>query len=244
MAIGCKLRSLLGLVARAAEEHRLIANEAIGTIMTNGSSMEQERRQPIMGILLDPPNAITFVGALSAMSACAMAVMGEYNLALICVLWSHLADSLDGLVARRMHHRQSGMSDVGKAMDALGDFLSAGVFPLIFLASLGEAAPFPTFAGLLICAAGILRLSYFEAFGLSGGSFVGVPLPHNILVFALSYYLGSQIVADHLILLMGAVAVIMSGLHLSSIRFPKMNVTWIALSAVFIAAMSALLALQ
>lgn len=71
-----------------------------------------------------------------------------------------------------------------------------------------------------------------------------MPLPHNILVFALSYYLGSQIVADHLILLMGAVAVIMSGLHLSSIRFPKMNVTWIALSAVFIAAMSALLALQ
>lgn len=143
-----------------------------------------------------------------------------------------------------MHHRQPGMSDVGKAMDALGDFLSAGVFPLIFLASLGEAAPFPTFAGLLICAAGILRLSYFEAFGLSGGSFVGVPLPHNILVFALSYYLGSQIVTDHLILLMGAVAVIMSGLHLSSIRFPKMNVTWIVLSAVFITAMSALLALQ
>ena len=177
--------------------------------MTNVSSMEQERRQPIMGILLDPPNAITFVGALLAMSACAMAVMGKYNLALICVLWSHLADSLDGLVARRMHHRQPGMSDVGKAMDALGDFLSAGVFPLIFLASLGEAAPFPTFAGLLICAAGILRLSYFEAFGLSGGSFVGVPLPHNILVFALSYYIGSQIVTDHLILLMGAVAVIM-----------------------------------
>ncbi|UIK14185.1 CDP-alcohol phosphatidyltransferase family protein (plasmid) [Rhizobium leguminosarum] len=139
--------------------------------MINVSSMEQERRQPIMGILLDPPNAITFVGALLAMSACAMAVMGKYNLALICVLWSHLADSLDGLVARRMQHRQPGMNDVGKAMDALGDFLSAGVFPLIFLASLGEAAPFPTFAGLLICAAGILRLSYFEAFGLSGGSF-------------------------------------------------------------------------
>ncbi|MGO7998358.1 CDP-alcohol phosphatidyltransferase, partial [Rhizobium ruizarguesonis] len=67
---------------------------------------------------------------------------------------------------------------------------------MIFLASLGEAAPFPTFSGLLICAAGILRLSYFEAFGLSGGSFVGVPLPHNILVFSLSYYLGSQIVTD------------------------------------------------
>ncbi|MBY3469258.1 CDP-alcohol phosphatidyltransferase [Rhizobium laguerreae] len=212
--------------------------------MTNALSMEHERRQPIMGILLDPPNAITFAGALSAMFACAMAVMGHYNLALICVLWSHLADSLDGLVARRMRHRQSGMSDVGKAMDALGDFLSAGVFPLIFLASLGEAAPFPVFAGLLICAAGILRLSYFEAFGLSGGSFVGVPLPHNILAFALSYYLGSQIAADHLILLMGAVAVIMSGLHLSSIRFPKMNVTWIVISAVFITAMSALLALQ
>lgn len=166
--------------------------------MGDVSSTEPKGRLGVVGVVRDIPNAITFLGAVSAMLACVLAIEGHYSFAIICVLWSHLADSLDGLVARNMTGRAPGMGDVGKAMDTLGDFLSSGLFPLVLLVSMSGGAPFSIVAGLMVCAAGILRLSYFEAFGLPGGLFVGVPLPHNIIAFSLAYYLGFQFGADQL----------------------------------------------
>ncbi|SFB63589.1 CDP-diacylglycerol---serine O-phosphatidyltransferase [Rhizobium sp. NFR07] len=195
----------------------------------------------VLEIVADLPNAITLTGALCAVVAITFALAGKPDAALSCVLWCHLTDSLDGLVARRMEMRSPIAQETGKAMDMLADFLSAGIFPLVLLVMLTGASPPSVIAGILICSAGMLRLSYFDAVGIAGGRFVGLPLPHNILVLALVYLLAREGLPQALGNLLATTAIVLTALHVAPLRFAKFSVGTIAASAAYIAVMNWLL---
>ncbi|WP_417766673.1 CDP-alcohol phosphatidyltransferase family protein [Stappia sp.] len=197
---------------------------------------------PILGALEDIPNLITFAGALAAMAACYCALQREFNAALVLALWAHVADSLDGLAARRRPGRTASVKQLGKHLDSHADLLSGGAFPLVFLITAGNGEPVAVLGGFLLCAAGVLRLSYFDVHGLSSGAFVGLPLPHNALVLCSVYWFSLAAPEDFRPILLGISAILTAALHVLPIPFPKMNNTAILASVVLAIALSPILA--
>jgi CDP-diacylglycerol---serine O-phosphatidyltransferase len=198
-------------------------------------------RASIMRVVVDLPNAITLAGATLAMIALVLVSRGMIEAALCCVLFAHLADSLDGLVARRREGRPADTARAGALLDTLADFLFAGVFPLILIVEVGQASLLSLGSGMLVCSAGMLRLARFDAIGLDRGKFIGLPLPHNVLVLAPAYLAAKEWFHPMLPLILAVVAIALAALHLSTLRVPKFSTraTWI--SAVYIAAMTLLL---
>jgi len=63
-------------------------------------------------------NAVTAVGALIGLAACAAIVLEAYRVGLALILANRLLDGLDGALARR-----TGPTDLGGFMDLVADFL-------------------------------------------------------------------------------------------------------------------------
>lgn len=166
------------------------------------------------------------------MAACVAVQKDAPTLALALVLWAHVADSLDGLLARNQPNRSPETQAIGKAMDALSDFLYSGAFPLILIVNVAGNSWLAVASGMLLCSAGILRLSYFEAHGLINGRFTGLPLPHNVFVIAAIYPLLQLLPTHAFNAALCLVYVTLSILNVSSIRIPKMGVRSVIASVI------------
>ena len=66
------------------------------------------------------PNLITLSGLSFGLSSMRFAIEGEFNLAIICILFAAVCDALDGMLARHLESE----SDLGFQLDSLSDFLS------------------------------------------------------------------------------------------------------------------------
>ena len=66
------------------------------------------------------PNLITLSGLSFGLSSIRFAIEGEFNLAVICILFAAVCDALDGMLARYLDSE----SDLGFQLDSLSDFLS------------------------------------------------------------------------------------------------------------------------
>jgi CDP-diacylglycerol--serine O-phosphatidyltransferase len=71
------------------------------------------------------PNLITLSGLSFGLSSMRFAIEGEFNLAIICILFAAVCDALDGMLARHLDSE----SDLGFQLDSLSDFLSFGIAP-------------------------------------------------------------------------------------------------------------------
>ena len=69
------------------------------------------------------PNLITLSGLSFGLSSMRFAIEGEFNLAIICILFAAVCDALDGMLARHLDSE----SDLGFQLDSLSDFLSFGI---------------------------------------------------------------------------------------------------------------------
>ena len=80
------------------------------------------------------PNLITLSGLSFGLSSMRFAIEGEFNLAIICILFAAVCDALDGMLARHLDSE----SDLGFQLDSLSDFLSFGIAPglLMYMANL------------------------------------------------------------------------------------------------------------
>ena len=61
------------------------------------------------------PNLITLSGLSFGLSSIRFAIEGEFNLAVICILFAAICDVLDGMLARHLHSE----SDLGFQLDSL-----------------------------------------------------------------------------------------------------------------------------
>ncbi len=171
--------------------------------------------------LYDPANAITFCGLLCSAVAMNFALNAQIDYAIVFGLWAMLADQLDGIVASRTKNRAAEFGKMGKSLDGFADLVYGAVLPALIVLQLGDGTLLASALSVAMVAAGALRLSYFNNFGLSStGYFTGVPLSYDIPLLAalqIAGHMAPGIVSSTTVVVAFSVLVL---LHISPLQIP------------------------
>ena len=198
----------------------------------------------IMRQLADPANIITSVGIVLSITGVFLAIGGRPGLGVAVVLWALLADHLDGVVAARTRNRSPETGRVGKSLDSLADLVSAGVFPAVVVITISGQAWWSLVAAAVLVAMSALRLSYFNAFGLSGGRFVGVPTTYVIPSLAVLFLIQPHAPGIDFSMLLCAALLVLAVLHVTPVRVPRTSGIMYGAVTVFAVSASVLLAMD
>lgn len=191
----------------------------------NESVNDSVAKQPsIISFANDLANLCSLAGLLSAVFAIYFAIVGNFPAAMIGLVWAVFFDWSDGNIARRMKGRTDKQKLFGGQMDSLIDIVSFGVGPAVVLLSYGDFSPWFIPGAFLIAAAGVLRLSYFNVYGLvDKATFQGLAIDNNgiflVLFFVLNGFISESVFTPLLYVLILALA----ALNVSSIRTPKLS---------------------
>ena len=75
------------------------------------------------------PNMLTLIGVCIGLTSIRFALDGNFEFAIIAIIFAALIDGLDGRIARLI----KGTSEFGKELDSLTDFVSFGIAPAFIL---------------------------------------------------------------------------------------------------------------
>jgi len=170
------------------------------------------------------PNLITLSGLSFGLSSMRFAIEGEYNLAILCILFAAVFDALDGMLARHLDSE----SDLGFQLDSLSDFLSFGVAPglLMYMAVFNQNS-IGAFAALIFIVFSCLRLALFNVLHEKSKNneaqridfFTGIPTPAGAILILLPLthvYIGYDWAYENLNFVAGYI-ILISGLLVSKI---------------------------
>src|SRR5687767_6351584 len=128
------------------------------------------------------PNAVTLLALCFGLTGVSLAIGGEWDKALACIVGAGVLDGFDGRIARLL----KAQSKFGAELDSLSDNIAFGTAPalIVFLWSLQEAPRFGWIAALALAVCCALRLARFNARidadlqpHKSAGFNTGVPAP-------------------------------------------------------------------
>ena len=181
----------------------------------------------ILSFAKDLPNICSLVGLFCAVLAIYFAIVGNFPATMIGLAWAVFFDWSDGKIARRMQGRDDKQRMFGGQLDSLIDIISFGICPAIVLLSYGEFGLWFVPGAFFIVAAGVLRLSFFNVFGLVGEStYQGLAIDNNgiilTLLFLLDGFLGPLVFAP----LLYAVIMGLAIANVVPIRTPKLEGAW------------------
>ena len=206
--------------------------------------MSRERLEPvrggILGLLWDRANLLTMLGLACGILGIYFAVLGIFEAAIIALLWATLIDWFDGPIARRTKGRPDELRALGGQLDSLVDIISSGVAPAILLLSIGEFSPWFIPGAFALVAAGVLRLSYFNVFGLEDEStYLGLPIDHNVIFVALVFLLEGLLGRTAFSIVLYVAIVMIAVLSVMPFRMPKVGGRWYYVFAVFVVSLTA-----
>jgi archaetidylserine synthase len=195
-------------------------------MMTNPES--KKSHQPTMlSFARDLPNICSLAGLLCAVLGIWFAILGNFPLAIIGVLWAVLFDWADGIVARKMTGRTDHHRAFGGQLDSLIDIVSFGVFPAVFLLSYGNFSPWFLPGAFLIVASSAIRLSYFNIFGLNDDkTYTGLALDNNVIILAFVFLFEGFINHTIFALILYVLLMVLLVFNLATIRTPKFAGKW------------------
>ncbi len=181
----------------------------------------------ILSFAKDLPNICSLTGLLCAVFAIYYAILGIFPAAMIGLIWVVFFDWTDGIIARRLKGRNDKQREFGGQLDSLIDIVSFSICPAIVLLSYGHFSPWFLPGAFIIIATGVLRLSYFNVFGLvEESTYMGLALDNNIIVltsfFLFHYTLNTTLFTVVLYFLLMVLAV----LNVAPIRTPKLAGRW------------------
>lgn len=185
------------------------------------------RTPSMLRFATDPPTLVSLAGLAAALAGIYFAIAGVLAAAMIGLVWAIAFDWYDGRVARAMKNRTAEQGQVGAQVDSLIDVISFGVLPALVLLSAGEFQLAFLPGAFVILAAAVVRLAYFNVFGLAeADTYRGLALDNNAIVLvalvALSPLMAPQAFAVVLyVALMGLVA-----LNVSTLKTPKFGGGW------------------
>jgi phosphatidylserine synthase len=190
------------------------------------------KRPGILSFALDLPNLCSLTGLLCAVLSIYFAVLGIFPAAMIGLIWAVFFDWSDGIVARRLKGRTDQQREFGGQLDSLIDIVSFGVCPAVILLSYGEFSPWFVPGAFLIVAAGALRLSFFNVFGLVDNStYQGLALDNNaialVFLFLFEGYVSTPVFAG----ILYASLLALTCLNLSSLKTPKLGGWYFGIAA-------------
>jgi len=192
--------------------------------MTTNYAEPQELQPTILSYLKDLPNLCSLAGLACTLLAIYFSILGVFYAAMIGMIWAVAFDWADGLIARRMKGRTGADSTFGGQLDSLIDIVNYGVSPAILLLSFGKFEPVFLPGAFIMIAASAVRLSYFNTFGLSGGTkYTGLALDNNniILVFIFMFEAVFSTGIFSVVLYVSALA--LAALNVSQIKTPKLS---------------------
>ena len=195
----------------------------------------QQPHQPTMLFFArDLPNICSLAGLLCAVLGIYYAILGNFPVAIIGVLWAVLFDWADGIVARQITGRTDHHRAFGSQLDSLIDIVSFGVFPAVFLLSYGKFSPWFLPGAFLIVATSAIRLSYFNTFGLiDNKTYMGLALDNNVIILAFVFLFEGFFNHTVFSIILYALWMVFLVLNLSPVRTPKFAGKWFYVLVVY-----------
>lgn len=195
----------------------------------------------ILSFARDLPNLCSLAGLFSAVLAIYYAILGIFPAAMIGMLWAVFFDWSDGIVARRMRGRRDEQRSFGGQLDSLIDIVSFGVCPAVVLLSYGQFSPWFLPGAFVIVAAGALRLSYFNVFGLAGEStYMGLAIDNNGIILAFVFLFSEAIGQAAFTVVLYGLIIALAVLNVAPIRTPKLAGRWYYALIVYTLALTAI----
>ncbi len=181
----------------------------------------------ILSFVVDRANFVTLLGLSSGFLSIYFSLVQNFPAAIIALLWAVLMDWFDGLVARRMPDRRDSQKQFGAQMDSLVDLVVSATGPAILLLSVGEFSPWFFPGALAIVTAGVLRLAYYDVFGLDkDGTHAGLTIDNTPLVISAVFLLYTFINHDVFSAVLYATILVMAFLHVAPFRMRKLGGRW------------------
>ena len=193
--------------------------------MSKESSIHEKLQQPtILSYIKDIPNLLSLSGLACTLLAIYSAILGNYSIAMIGMVWAVAFDWADGLVARRLKGRTANDAKFGGQLDVLIDIVSYGVTPAILLLSYGHFEPMYLVGAFIMIAAAAIRLSYFSTYGLAGGTkYTGLALDNNSLILVFIFLLEGFFTHEVFLIVLYISGVVLAILNVSEIKTPKLS---------------------
>ena len=209
--------------------------------MTN---MKNKRQPGMIAFAIDLPNICSLLGLLSTVIAIYFAIKGNFQVAMIAVLWAVLFDWYDGIIARKMKNRTKEQGLFGGQLDSMIDIVSFGVLPAILLLSYGNYNIWFIPGAFIIIAASAIRLSYFNIYGLvDSKTYKGLALDNNVLILAFVFLFESFFQYTIFSIIIYTILMVLSVLNLSSIPTPKFSGKWIYVLVIYVLVLTSIFGL-
>lgn len=188
----------------------------------------------ILSLAFDLPNICSLFGLFSALLALYFALNGIYPAAMIGLIWAVFFDWNDGKIARKMKNRTAIQGQIGGQVDSLIDIVSFGICPAVILLSYGNYDPVFLPGAFIIVAACVLRLSYFNVYGLDGkSSYQGLASDNNAIILVFVFLLESVISTTAFTVVLYITILGLAALNVAPIRTPKLSGRWYYVLALY-----------
>ena len=175
----------------------------------------------------DLPNVCSLAGLLAALLGLYFAIRGVYPAALTALLWAVVLDWSDGRIARGMKGRTAEQRAFGAQLDSLIDLVSFSVAPALLLLSVGDFSPWFIPGAFVILAAGVIRLSHFNVFGLlDDATYRGLALDSNVLALALLFVFEPLVGVTIFAIVIYVALLVLAALNVAPIETPKLGGRW------------------
>ena len=192
--------------------------------MTAQKAEPQASQPSIISFLKDLANLCSLAGLACTILAIYFSIIGAFYAAMIGMVWAVAFDWADGLVARSMKGRTSQQGFFGGQLDSLIDIVNYGVSPAILLLSYGKFDPIFLPGAFIIVSASAIRLSYFNTYGLSGGSkYTGMALDNNNLILVFIFLFESVFSVGAFSIILYLCSIGLAALNVSQLKTPKLS---------------------
>lgn len=196
--------------------------------MSSSDEIKHVQASPsILSFAKDLPNLCSLLGLFCALLSLYFAFMSLFPAAMIALIWAVFLDWSDGIIARKMKGRTEQQAQFGGQLDSLIDIVSFGVCPAVILLSYGEFSPWFFPGAFIIVAAGVLRLSYFNVYGLDGKStYQGMAIDNNAIILVFIFIFDGFLAPQQFTYLLYASILFIAFLNVAPIRTPKLSGGW------------------
>ncbi len=175
----------------------------------------------------DLPNLCSLAGLLCALLGVYFAILKNFPMAIIGMIWAVLFDWGDGIIARNMKGRTEKQGEFGGQLDSLIDMVSFGICPAVFLLSYGNFSPWFLPGAFVIVATSAIRLSYFNVFGLIDDStYMGLALDNNVIIFSFLFLFEGFFNSTVFSIIIYIILLVMAGFNLAPVQTPKFAGKW------------------
>jgi len=190
----------------------------------NSALQEEQHSKKILSYIKDLPNICSLAGLLSTLLAIYFIILEIYPAAMIGMIWAVVFDWADGLIARRMKGRTGDDRAFGGQLDLLIDVVSYAVTPAILILSYAKFNPIFLPIVFITLSAGVLRLSYFNTFGLAGGTkYTGLAIDNNSIFLVFVFLFESWFSHDLFSIIVATSGLSLAALNVSQIKTPKLS---------------------